>query len=167
MISIVAADALVLYVCCIGAKCALQPRLWFNIKISSYRYRKSHCGDNTIVRLSYLHNGISYTGKMISLYWISPQATMFNNQYRHPISYQCYCYSIQDQVPLDMMSGKMGLFWWFFFPFYEKNATDICTALLSCATFYNNHKHCSNVICSICFPYAQITWLVKLICPHW
>ena len=38
-------------------------------KMSSYRYRKSHCGDKTILRPSYLHNGISYTGKT-SLYWI-------------------------------------------------------------------------------------------------
>ena len=36
----------------------------------SYQYRKSHCGDKTVVRSSYLHNGISYTGKMTSLYWI-------------------------------------------------------------------------------------------------
>ena len=36
----------------------------------SYQYRKSHCGDKTILRSSYLHNGISYTGKMTSLYWI-------------------------------------------------------------------------------------------------
>ena len=43
---------------------------WFNIKMSSYQYRKSHCGDKTILRPSYLHNGISYTGKMASLYWI-------------------------------------------------------------------------------------------------
>ena len=42
------------------------------IKISSYQYSKSHCGDETILRPSYLHNGISYTGKMTSLYWISP-----------------------------------------------------------------------------------------------
>ena len=40
------------------------------IKISSYQYRKSHCGDKTVVRSSYLHNGISFTGKMSSLYWI-------------------------------------------------------------------------------------------------
>ena len=46
---------------------------WFNIKMSSYRYRKSHCGDKTVVRSSYLHNGISYTGKMTSLYWIRAQ----------------------------------------------------------------------------------------------
>ena len=42
---------------------------WFNIKLSSYQYRKSHCRDKTIFRPSYLHNGISCTGKMISLYW--------------------------------------------------------------------------------------------------
>ena len=43
---------------------------WFNIKMSSYQHRKSHCGDKTILRPSYLHNGISYTGKTASLYWI-------------------------------------------------------------------------------------------------
>ena len=49
---------------------------WFNIKMSSYQYRKSHCGDKTILRPSYLHNGISYTGKMISLYWIGAQSSI-------------------------------------------------------------------------------------------
>ena len=44
---------------------------WFNIKMPSYQYRKSHCGDKTILRPSYLHNGTPYTGKMMtSLYWI-------------------------------------------------------------------------------------------------
>ena len=43
---------------------------WFNIKMSSYQYRKYHCGDKTVVRSSYLHNGISYIGKITSLYWI-------------------------------------------------------------------------------------------------
>ena len=42
----------------------------FNIKMVSSQYRKSHCGDKTILRPSYLHNGISYTGKTTSLYWI-------------------------------------------------------------------------------------------------
>ena len=46
------------------------PGGWFNKKIPSYQYRKSHCGDKTLLRPSYLHNGISYTGKMTSLYWI-------------------------------------------------------------------------------------------------
>ena len=38
--------------------------------MTSYQYRKSHWGDKTILRPSYLHNGISYTCKMTSLYWI-------------------------------------------------------------------------------------------------
>ena len=49
------------------------PGPWFNIEMSSYQYRKSHCGDKTVVRSSYLHNGISYTGEMSSLYWIGSQ----------------------------------------------------------------------------------------------
>ena len=60
--------------------CFCKPKLWstgpwFNIKMSSYQYRKSHCGDKTILRPSYLHNGISYTGKMTSLYWITAQVS--------------------------------------------------------------------------------------------
>ena len=50
-----------------------EPGPRFNIKMISYQYRKSHCGDKTILRPSYLHNGISYTGKMSSLYWIRAQ----------------------------------------------------------------------------------------------
>ena len=50
----------------------LQPGPWFNM-MSSYQYRKSHCGDKMIFRPSYLHNGISYTDKMTSLYWIRTQ----------------------------------------------------------------------------------------------
>ena len=57
------------------------PGPWFNIKMSSYQHKKSHCGDKTVERSSYLHNGISYTGK-ISLYWIGAQH--FNS--KHPIS---------------------------------------------------------------------------------
>ena len=45
---------------------------WFNINMSSYQYRKSRCGDKTVVRSAYLHNGISYTSKMVSFYWIGP-----------------------------------------------------------------------------------------------
>ena len=46
------------------------PGGWINIKMSSDQYKKSHCGDKTILRPSYLHNGISNTGKTASLYWI-------------------------------------------------------------------------------------------------
>ena len=67
--------SMVLYhsICCYNGPVLPVPGPWFNIKMSSYQYRKSHCGDKTVVRSSYLHNGISYTGKMASLYWISPQ----------------------------------------------------------------------------------------------
>ena len=33
--------------------------------MSSYQYRKSHCGDKTLLWLFYLHNGISYTDNEI------------------------------------------------------------------------------------------------------
>ena len=38
-----------------------KPGSWFNIKMLSYLYRKSHCGDKMILLPSYLHDGISYT----------------------------------------------------------------------------------------------------------
>ena len=46
-------------------------------KMTSYQYKKSRCGDKTVIRPSYLHNGISYTGKMSSLYmyWIGALTT--------------------------------------------------------------------------------------------
>ena len=59
--------------CLLKAWWCEEPGLWFNIKMTSYRYKKSHCGDKTILRPSYLYNGISYTGKMSSLYWIRAQ----------------------------------------------------------------------------------------------
>ena len=54
---------------------------WFNKKMPSYQYRNSHCGDKTILRPSYLHNGISYTGKTTSLYWIRPQISSLRPEY--------------------------------------------------------------------------------------
>ena len=47
-----------------------EPGGWFNIKTPSDQYRKFYGGDKTILRPSFLHNGISYAGKMTSLYWI-------------------------------------------------------------------------------------------------
>ena len=56
-----------------------------------YQYRKSHCGDKTIVRSSYLHNGISYTGKMVSsLYWINPLLSGFSPQMSIWWESQCF-----------------------------------------------------------------------------
>ena len=57
--------------CC----CYHKPVAWFNINMS-YQYRKSHCGDKTIVRSFYLHNGTSYTGNMTSLYSIRAQGDL-------------------------------------------------------------------------------------------
>ena len=53
------------------------PGPWFNIKMSSCQYRKSHCGYKTVVRSSYLHSGISYTGKITSLYWIGALVAVY------------------------------------------------------------------------------------------
>ena len=63
--------------CLLTHSVSVLPRLyslsWFDIKMISYQYRKSDCGDKTAVRSSYLHDGIFYTGKMASLYWFGPQ----------------------------------------------------------------------------------------------
>ena len=58
-------------------------RIWTLIqyKIWSYQYTKSHWRDKMVIRLSYLHNGISYTGKMASLYWISPLLVVYGQNY--------------------------------------------------------------------------------------
>ena len=66
-------QSLCLSVSFVRAQLLPDPGAWFNIKMTSYQYRKSHCGDKTILRPSYLHNGISYTGKTASLYWIRAQ----------------------------------------------------------------------------------------------
>ena len=54
-----------------------KPGYHLSIKTPSYQYRKSQYGDKTILWPSYLHNGISYTGKMMffSLYWIMARVT--------------------------------------------------------------------------------------------
>ena len=45
-----------------------------NIKMLSYQYRKSHCGNETVIRSFLIYSGNSYTGNMTSLYWISPMS---------------------------------------------------------------------------------------------
>ena len=77
----------------------MRPGPRFSIKMSSYQYRKSHCGDKTIWRPSYLHNGISYTGKMRSLYWIGGQGLSINYRWLSKVLhdkrrlYTCYIFS--------------------------------------------------------------------------
>ena len=73
-----------------------QPGAWFNIKMLSYQYGKSHCGDKTILRPSYLHNRISYTGEKASLYWNrtqwdSPITTLANLFIVHMNEDGSYC----------------------------------------------------------------------------
>ena len=65
----------------------LPPWPRFNIKMSSYQYRKSHCGDKTVVR-SYLQNGICDTGKMSSLYWI--RALFSSDHVKWTITHSCH-----------------------------------------------------------------------------
>ena len=72
----------------------------------SYQYRKSHCGDKTVVRSSYLHNGISYTGKITSLYWISPPVV-----YKFSvILLMCKSYMLQDSASYAVVSSMLSLF---------------------------------------------------------
>ena len=51
----------------------------------SYQYRKSHCVDKTILRPSYLHNGISFTGKTTFLYRIWPLVLVLLDEEIHKI----------------------------------------------------------------------------------
>ena len=43
---------------------AKELRGWLDIKMPPYQYMESDYGDKTILRPSYIHNGISHTGKM-------------------------------------------------------------------------------------------------------
>ena len=60
--------------------------------MSSCQFRKSHCGDKMVLRSSYLHIGISCTGKMASLYGIIPQVVMY---YLYNFVYISYSHVIQ------------------------------------------------------------------------
>ena len=51
---------------------AQGPGACFHTKLPSYWNAKSHCVNETVVKLSHLHNGISYAGNMASLYWHQP-----------------------------------------------------------------------------------------------
>ena len=79
----------------------------FNIKMSSYQYRKSHCGDKTILRPSYLHKRISYTGKMISLYCIWAQM-IINSRWLHaPLCTQSSGFPFTNMVQIYSQHGQI------------------------------------------------------------
>ena len=43
---------------------------WFNMKVTSHQYRKSHCVDKIFLGPSDIHNEIFYTGNTASSCWI-------------------------------------------------------------------------------------------------
>ena len=47
-------------------------RVLIVIKMRSCQYGICHCGDKTILKYFYRHNGISYTGRITYIYWINP-----------------------------------------------------------------------------------------------
>ena len=63
---------------------AFLPGGWFSKKMQSHQYKKYHFRDKKILRPSYLHNGISYTGKMASLYWIRAHSRIEKTTLLHP-----------------------------------------------------------------------------------
>ena len=88
--------------------------------MSSYQYRKYHCGDKTVVRSSYLHNEISYTGKMSSLYRINPPVLNIfidYTQYMHCVMFafaigQSYYSRFQNLYQVRfIMSGECEYAW--------------------------------------------------------
>ena len=56
----------------------LKPEPRFNIKVTSYQCRKSHCGDKTILRPSYLHNEISILVRWHLYIELGPRCQQFH-----------------------------------------------------------------------------------------
>ena len=78
----------------------LHPGPWFNIKMSSCQYRKSHCEDKTLVRSSYFHNEISYTGKMASFYYTPPHNEDVGG-------YIGFALSVRPSIPLFVLPSRI------------------------------------------------------------
>ena len=102
--------------------------------MTSYQYRKSHCGDKTILPPSYLHNGISYTGKTTSLYWIGALDVSFcckpNNAVR---------YTVDLRVILDSVTPK-----WHYCTVYPKKYAHgfvvLCFVVVMQSFIMNSHE---------------------------
>ena len=54
---------------------------WFNMKMSLYQHRKSHCRDKTILLPPYLHNGASYTVKIYLYIEWKPWSALYEHQF--------------------------------------------------------------------------------------
>ena len=59
----------------------------------SYQYRKSNCGDKRILRSSYIHNGIYYSGKIYT-----ESGTSLTHFLHLPLSYFVHYHVIKDHV---------------------------------------------------------------------
>ena len=94
----------------------------------SYQHRKSHCGDKRILRPSYLHNGISFTGKMTSLYWIRAQVCQLSSSAYQAVSNGLYKWgaifqtvSLQELLSNVKLSVKVDKSMWNLHINYQSN----------------------------------------------
>ena len=127
-------------------------------QMSSYQYMKSHCGDKTVVRSSYIHNGISYTGKTPSLYWIRAQVVSF--YWLFTIFFGCSRISYLHNgitfngktASLYWIRAQVVSFYWLFTNCYSPD----CFIVKHCMVFkliwmsqnvIKHHYRCSLVIC--------------------
>ena len=114
----------------LASLCGKSSGPWFNIKMSSYQYRKSHCGDKTVVRSSYLHNVISYTGKMTSLYWFGPLITSRFPLTKKPVM---WCFDVFLNASLNKLLSKQLSCRWFWAPWHKWCQCDLCLSVSSMA----------------------------------
>ena len=110
----------------------LSPGGWFKIKVTSYQYRKSHCGDKTVLWPSYLHNGISYISKMTFLYWIRALADEYQRDF-------LYC-SILHWLPAPQSSQPLHPW---VAPRWHLEVDATCTEIINSKNF--NHQYDKNL----------------------
>ena len=122
---------------------------WFNIKVSSHQYRKSHCGDKPFSIPCHLHNGNSYTGKMTSLYWIRALVKTVSMKSIHSLSQEwCLWLTVPHRVV------DLGQRWFRQWQFSECRFTS--TKLLAAGWIHVlyrkfswlHHWHCGNCMFS-------------------
>ena len=127
------------------------PGPWFNIKMSSYQYRKSHCRDKTILRPSYLHNGICYTGKMSSLYWIEDLISIRKMSLKNTFVKSILPYPREQRINFFITSSQSEIIfiireadfslWWIIINF--NNINDMDGSAQNCSTITLGHEQWS------------------------
>ena len=129
------------------------PQAQFSIKMMSYQNRKSHCGDKTILGPSYLHNGISYTGKTTSLCWIrallsSPKSNIFNCHHLHHLIMEKWQ---SRNSPPCQLQNKQDTSWLVdLFKAHNWNLVKIITALNAMAITVATNLNMSHYLHSTC-----------------